>query len=145
MKYVNRCQNGSTATNGPLSVVCIYSVAEMCLFPYEIDLEKRDLSHYRTMHVLDPSDCAKYYECLEFRNGTIVTTHSSCPTCEFFSWEKKMCVPVHTGPMCGMILVFRNVYLQFYIKHYIIRSVIPKVDLFTAGCLVVSFISSVMC
>ena len=123
--------------SGPSSAVCIYSVAEMCVFSHEIDLEKRDLSHYRKMRVLDPSDCAKFYECLELRNGTIVTTHYSCPACEFFSEEHKQCVSVHTGPMCGMLLVFCNLDLQFYIKHYTIQSVIPKAEVFTAGCLVV--------
>ena len=92
------------------------------MFSHEIDLEKRDLSHYRKMRVLDPSDCAKFYQCLELRNGTIVTTHYSCPACEFFSEEHKQCVSVHTGPMCGMLLVFRNLELQDYINYYTIQS-----------------------
>ena len=130
--------NDRIKTSGA-SVVHIYYVADMCVFP--IVIEKRDLSYYRKVRVLDPSDCAKYYECLELKNGTIVTNHYSCPECEFFSWETRRCVPVHKGPMCGMILVFRNLDLQFYFKHYIIHSVIPKEDLFNAGYLVVKFIS----
>ena len=117
------------------SVVRMYYVTDMCVFP--VVIEKRDLSYYHSVRVLDPSDCAKYYECLEGKNGTLVTNHYSCPECEFFSWETRRCVPVHTGPNCGMVLVFRNLDLQCYFKHYIIHSVIPKVDLFNAGCLVV--------
>ena len=77
--------------------------------PVTIEIEKRDLSYNRKVRVLDPSDCAKYYECLELRNGTVVTNHYSCPACEFFSREKKLCVSVHTGPMCGMIHVWSKV------------------------------------